>query len=204
MAEFIFLPVPTPEMAEMARDICDARTKARLAAPTVLRNYFDAGAGKGFLRAIGKGCLRGLGGGDTLWLVLHGAGVAGSRVVGADRSKVKQGKLWQAGPGGEKMKKYGTEDVARVLEAEGLPKGFVDLHMLTCGSGLQGGDRPQYVRPIAQRVHEALRARGYDRVRVTGYTGDIRAGAGNCFTVEVSRGGGAFLVDPSQAVMAFG
>ena len=56
MAEFIFLPVPTPEMHEMAQEICDARVGAGMTAPMILRNFYDSGVGKGWMRATGHGC----------------------------------------------------------------------------------------------------------------------------------------------------
>jgi hypothetical protein len=209
MPEFIFLPVPTREMREFAQMICDNRTAAQNTAPTVLKPYFEKGMGKGIVRALGRGCLRGVRAGDTLYLVLHGDGVAGSKGVGAGRGYSREdlpGRIvWKAGPGSTE-KDYSPDDVARIIEAEGLTKGFIDLHMLTCGSGLEGGNDPNCVRSIAERVRDAMQARGYDRIRVTGYTGSINVGGGaGGFKVQTVSGNGSIgLLDPPQAAVVFG
>jgi hypothetical protein len=170
MAEYIYLPVPTKEMTVIAKKMVAARKKHNRPEPGILRNYFVSGFLKGVMHLLG-GCLRCVHHSDTLFLMLHGAGVAGSRFIGEKR--------------GRDNKTYTPDQIARTLEKEGLPKSFVDLHLLTCGSGLEGGDKAEYRAPFAKRVSTALKALGYDRIRVTGYLGDIRPGARDGFEVDV-------------------
>jgi hypothetical protein len=207
MTEYLFLPVPTAEMTELATEILDAYKKAGNTPPTIVRNYFDSGRGKGVARALGLGCLRAVAASDRLYLLLHGAGEAGSKSVGANRNLVKSHErglgVWKPGPGAKDLKLYGPADVARVLEAEGLTKSFNDLVLLCCGAGLAGGKDPLYAKSIVERVFDAMKALGFNHIKVTGYLGDVRAGAGDSYKVEVKEGGGARLVLPGEAFVTF-
>lgn len=199
MAEFIYLPVPTDEMTQMAEDIRSARRRAGLAEPAILRNFFDEGIGKGFLRAVGRGCLRGVGGNDRLFLLLHGRGEAGSQRVGANRNHGIE-------DAAVRFKTYTPNAIATLLEAEGLTRAFVDLVLLCCGAGLEGGHDPAFVKSIAERVYDAMRPR-FPNINVTGYLGNVKAGAGNDYRVDRAmegyRGNVREIVDASEAVVRF-
>ena len=143
------------------------------------------------MRAIGLGCLRAVGARDTIYLLLHGTGDVCSREVGVDRAKVllPDGQ-WGRPAGVAAIKKaYTPTDIARVLEAEGLPRDFQDLHLLTCGSGLEGlrdksskdwqPDDEKFRKSYAKRVYDILKARGYRFIHVTGYLGDVSLGVGD-------------------------
>jgi hypothetical protein len=179
MAEYIYLPVPTAEMVRLADDIIRAKVRAGKPAPGVLRNHFVSGIGKGLMHLF-QGCLRMVHQNDTVYVLLHGAGVAGSREVGAERDGV-----WKA---------YTPDQLAGTVEKEGLPKNVVDLHLLSCGSGLEGGDNPEFRDSFVARLSRALKARGYGRIRVTGYLGAVRAGAGDGIRVATRIGHGGVNV----------
>jgi len=187
MPQYVFLPVPTKEMKSMADQLV---ATCRATAPLiVVRNFFASGVGKGMLRKVGLGCLRDVTAASTLYVLLHGAGEANSSRIGARRGAVKEWErgleVWKGGV----MKSYTMDRIADVLEGEGLPKDFVHLHLLTCGSGLTGNRGIATDAPLAERLHAIMQQRGYASLEVTGYTGDIvvNVGRNNWFSIE-SRG----------------
>ena len=185
MAEYIYLPVPTKEMIEFANKFKDARLKKTNTDVGILKNYFVSGMLKGVSRHLFGGCLRAVHQGDSLFLILHGAGVAGSRFIGAKRN------------GGQK--KYTPEQIARTIEKEGLPKSFEDLFLLSCGGGLDVDDGGRLHKPFVAKVSAALKDLGYSRIRVTGYMGDVKPGCGDGYQVVVDTGLGLELVDEDLA-----
>lgn len=167
MSAYIYLPVPTAEMLKIANAIISVRSDLR-----ILQNRHVAGWRKGVSRSFGGGCLRALSASDTLYLVLHGTGLAGSSYIAAKRTATD-------------VKRYTPIEVAELLEAEGLSKNFRHLHLYCCGSGLVGGKDPQLHKSIAQRVWSAMKSRGYNVIRVTGYLGDIKTGVGTTTGIGV-------------------
>lgn len=163
MTTYIFLPIPTQEMKDFA-------TKLRLPPKQVLHNTFTSGIGKGFTRAFG-GCLRALSPADTLNLICHGA-TGGSTKTGADRGGV--------------LKTYTPERLAEVIEKEGLPKTFINLKLLICGGALDRNPSAKGKPAFAKGCFDALKARGYGNIQVTGYCGDVSTDGG---TITVLRGG---------------
>jgi hypothetical protein len=206
MSLYIFLPIPTAEQTTIANQIVSNCKSQGSEVPTILRNVFDYGIGKGLARAFGGGCLRKLTSSDELWFLTHGTGAAGARTCGAERNLVKDKdgqyvtktnvKFYQKST---VWKAYTPPLVAKLLLNEGLPKGFKNLHMLNCGGGLRGSDNTEVSLPYAERVQKALKLLGYNKVKVTGYLGDIRAGR-DSFMVHQ----GSATVGRSEAAVVFG
>lgn len=182
MAKYIYLPVVSAEMMRMANDMVQGHRKEGEAL-SILHNPFSQGAMKGVARSVGVRCLSRVREGDTVYIFCHGAAVPGSRRIGAARQVVhKGGNRWEEVEG--TTKSYTQSELARLVEAEGLPKIYVDLHLLTCGSGLTGGDNPMLQRSLADRFHDELLVRGYARVQVTGYLGNISIGSSGKFSIQ--------------------
>jgi hypothetical protein len=172
MAGYIFIPVPTPEMLEFAQD-WDAGRLAKGKQPyTVLRNHFDSGPGKGLARGLGYGVLRNVTSGDKLYILAHGHSL-GSTAIGVRRGAKKVIVLAKPSWTGGTMKQYGPDELAAVLEKEGLVKSFVDLRVFACGSANVPA-APGVTASFAQGLRDAMRALGYNSVRVTGYEGALR------------------------------
>lgn len=163
MTIYIFLPVPTQEMKDFA-------IKLRLPPQQVLHNYFTSGMGKGIMRFFG-GCLSSLSPADTLNLICHGA-TGGSTKTGADRNGV--------------LKAYTPEQLAEVIMKEGLPKTFINLKLLICGGALDRNPSSRGKPAFAKGCFDALKARGYGNILVTGYCGDVSTDGGG---ITVLRGG---------------
>lgn len=161
MTTWIYLPVPTQEMKDFASGL-------GLGAQYTLSNHFVSGKGKAFSRFFG-GCLGGVAAWDELLLICHGA-TGGSKFTGAQRS--------------DGLKKYAPDELARVIQKEGLTKSFINLKLLVCGGGLKpaGGA----VDPFAERTCAALKADGFSKIEVTGYRGDVSTTGGK---ITVLRGG---------------
>lgn len=199
MPQYVFLPVPTKEMKSLADSL--VKTCQPTAQLVVVRNYFDSGIGKGFLRRIGQGCLTGVTATSTLYVFLHGAGEANSSKIGARRGATldhdRGMEVWKGGT----LKAYTMDRIADVLQGEGLPTDFVNLHLLTCGSGLRGNKGNATDAPLAERLHAILRQRGFASVTVTGYTGDVlvNVSRNNWFAIE----SGADFVPAAQASVVF-
>lgn len=198
MAHYIYVPVPTQEMKERASSLkktCEKRHKMK-----VLKNVFDEGRRKGVARFFGGGCLSGVEPGDTLYFLLHGGGLEGRKDIVFANRHAKRTKLgWDEGDA-KGQKGYTPEQVAALLEKEGLKKTFVDLHMLTCGGALPGMD----VDAFAERVCRGLKEIGYKRIQVTGYKGDVlvsRMGwiSDDWFTVRI----GQDTVPAEQAAVVY-
>lgn len=161
MTTWIFLPVPTQEMKNFA-------SKLNLGPSRTLHNQFVSGAGKGITRFLG-GCLNGVEPWDELLLICHGA-TGGAPFTGAQRSA-------------HDLKKYDPAGLAKVIQAEGLTKSFVNLKLLICGGGLH---RKGTGGAFAELTFQALRQAGYANVQVTGYLGDVATDGGK---ISVLRGG---------------
>jgi hypothetical protein len=191
MRRYIYIPVNTAEMRTFGMTITNYMTKTYGGVATLLSNPFEMGWRKGAARLFG-GCLKGLGDTDILYVVCHGNGNPGSGRIGADRSDGN-------------LKSYTAEELAANLESEGLPKGFKNLHMMTCGSGLMNksvieghGASASIVRDpsldnrltaknsIARQVCDAMKARGYAGIEVTGYLGDISTSPPASVSIDIS------------------
>lgn len=171
MASYIFLPVPSGEMLARAADVVETcRNTTRL---TLLRNLFVQGKGKGLMRHLGLGCLKGVREADTLYILMHGRGEANSTRIGAARGgRMEHQRGLEQWVGGA-MKAYTMDQITAVLEGEGLSKTFVDLHLLTCGSGLVGNQGNDTDRALASRLRTTMVNAGYRQIMVTGYQGDV-------------------------------
>lgn len=155
MAGYIYLPIPTAEMKNFAKDFNDGRAEKGKAKYPVVSNPHVKGPLKGFRRRVGLGCLRSVTAGK-LYIIVHGS-AKGSKFVGASRSN-------------NVLKKYTPDELADVIEAEGLLKSFVDLRLFACGSGLAPDAT---YGPYGQRLAGALRNNGYNGIQVTGYEGAL-------------------------------
>jgi len=108
---------------------------------------------------------------DKVYILSHGSAL-GSQFVGARRGAKKvyeQGlPKWKGGT----MQKYSPDELADLLEGEGLPTDFKDLRVFSCGSGLvlQGT-----VVAFAQGLAQALRGLQYNNIKVTGCLGAVKA-----------------------------
>lgn len=167
MATYVFLPVPTQEMREFA-------AKLKLGKQQTLCNAFVSGKGKGVARFF-SGCLSGVKPWDELLLICHGSG-GGSNKTGADRDG--------------KLKAYTPEELAAVIEKEGLTKSFTNLKLLVCGSAektaLKGGET------FGKRVCKALKQRGYNKIEVTGYRGLVSTDGGKIAVLRDGIDGGKY------------
>jgi hypothetical protein len=168
MAGYIYIPAPTPEMREFAKDWQDGQRRKGKTPYVILQNY-DSGWRKGFLRAIGRGVLRNVQAADKLYILAHGAAL-GSRFIGAERGAVKQGTNWVGGT----LKKYSPDRLAQVMKDEGLKTGFQDLRVFACGSALIKANSAMTIS-FAGGLKNALVALGYANIRVTGYQGSVRS-----------------------------
>jgi hypothetical protein len=119
----------------------------------VLMNPFSEGSEKGLIRAVGFRCLSRVKSTDKLYIYAHGAAGTGLRMGGARDSG--------------SVKSYSAPELADLLVKEGLSKTHRDLRLYFCESGL--GDEP-----FALQIRNAMVARGYRLIQVTGFMGDIR------------------------------
>jgi hypothetical protein len=168
MAGYIYLPVNTEEMRNFAKDWREGQREKGKRPYEVLKN-FESGFGKGLVRGIGLGVLRGLSAQDKLYVVCHGL-PTGSRATAAARgaAKIRNGPIirWEGGT----YKVYKPDELAAVMEKEGLLKSFVDVRLFVCGSAVV----PQgEAKSFAEKVFDAMKAIGYNHIAVTGYLGSV-------------------------------
>jgi hypothetical protein len=167
MAKYAFVPIPPEEMLKFARAL-------KLGQGAILSNAFVSGAGKAVSRFFG-GCLRHLSAKDMLFVVVHGSG-GGSRKVGAERNGV--------------MKVYSPEQLADVLQKEGLTRSFVDLRLAVCGSAenkaLAG------LPSFAERLGAELVGAGYSNIKVMGYKGLVSPTTGGVDVLRAGKDGGKY------------
>lgn len=153
MAKYIYLPVPSAEMVELAEDMASAISIPKT---NIMANKVEKGVGKAMYRWINK-CLSDMKSTDTVYILLHGNGRADGKQVGAQRNDTfGDGKSW---------KTYTPTQLASTLGKEGLPTSFVDLHLCACGSGYDGDK----LRPWAKRLKDQMST--YSNIKVTGYLG---------------------------------
>lgn len=180
---------------------------------TVLYNY-EAGWRKGFMRKIGLGVLRNVVANDRLYVLAHG-GPQGSRHIAAARGARQVCEMgvfhWEGGV----TKSYDPEQLAAVIEAEGLLKSFVDLRIFACGSALVPAPVDnEKTRSFAENLLFAMRDLGYHLIQVTGYQGSVRSAyaprsvKGNALelTSEMHKGVevGARIYSASDFMVVFG
>jgi hypothetical protein len=167
MATYIYLPIPTQEFREYAR-------KLEQPPQNTLCNPFLSGKGKAIARFF-SGCLSGVKPWDELLLISHG-NTTGSNTT--------------AGKRGNSTKVYTPVQLARAIEEEGLTKSHITLKLLVCGSarneGLQGGD------PFGKRVCAAMKDRGYNKIEVTGYHGNVSTDGGKITVLRAGVNGGKY------------
>jgi hypothetical protein len=181
MAGYIFIPVPTPEMIEFAQSWAAGRN-AKLANNANKQPYqvlCNDNGGKGYRRQNGLGVLRKLATADKLYILAHGhslGSVAIGAARGAKRRQQPSGKVeWVGG----KLKKYSADELAKLLEDEGLGKTFIDLRVYACGSAIAPtppGQHPGTTVAFADGLKNAMKARGYNSISVTGYEGALESG----------------------------
>jgi hypothetical protein len=121
----------------------------------VLHNKHVSGFRKGLSR-FGGGCLRSVHPTNKLYVLAHGPGTHGGGYIGANRFGA--------------MKRYSPSELASLLQAEGLTKYFVDLRIFACRSAFSIGGNI----PFAQKLSIEMRERGYNLIKVTGYSGVIK------------------------------
>jgi hypothetical protein len=182
MATYIYCPVMTGEMIAVANTWNNGRV-ARGKAPYQVIGASDSGAGKMLRRAFLGGKLDQVQDNDKLYVLAHGyqsKEAHGALVIGAQRGdyvasgRSLTGYAVQAAPGvGPKL--YRAVTFAKHLEDEGLSKGFIDLRLFCCGSGLDGKQNGVNYAPYASRLKAAMVARGYTQIMVAGYLGDLGA-----------------------------
>jgi hypothetical protein len=153
MGAFIFVPVPSDAATKHLNAWGTGREQRGKQPYQVLMNLFSQGSMKGFVRGVGLGCLSRVKTNEKLYVYGHGAAGVGTK-MGGDRND-----------GFTKV--YSASELADLLVAEGLPKTHHDLRLYFCESGL--GDQP-----FALQLKNAMVARGYNSITVTGYMGDVR------------------------------
>ena len=138
MAGYIYLPVPTTEMLEFAKDWQDGQRAKGKTPYQVLKN-FQSGWRKGAVRGLGFGVLRNVTAADKLYILAHGNSL-GSVKIGAKRGATRAGLRWTGGT----AKKYDSDELAEVLQAEGLTTGFGTFaSSLAAVPQLRQGSRPR-------------------------------------------------------------
>jgi len=178
MAGYIYLPVNTEEMRNFAKDWQEGQRDRGKVAYKILKN-FESGWRKGFVRDIGRGVLRGLTAQDKLYVLIHGSEHGSSR-VGAARGATKSAgpiETWEGGT----LKTYTPDQLAAVVEKEGLLKSFVDLRLFVCGSALIPLAQ---TKSFAERFALSMGALGYNHLQVTGYLGSVKSS----YTYRYSKG----------------
>lgn len=206
MPGYIYLPVPTQEMLDFARDWTEGQRAKGKTPYTVVHNRYVSGLMKGLMRHTGHGVLRNIAATDKLYILAHGAATGSKRIGGWRGMHFDAGTNdWEGGT----LKGYTADQMARALEGEGLIKSFVDLRVFACGSGLVPPPKSGETQSFAERLRTALRGRGYNHVAVTGYLGsvkpayDLRSVGIDQFTTEQHKGievGGRVFVASSQKV----
>ena len=170
MAGYIYLPIPTQEMLKFAANWREGQTNKGKTPYAVLHNY-ESGWGKGLRRRVGLGVLRNVIASDRLYVLAHGS-AKGSKKIGARRgatAEVTAGmERWKGGV----MKAYTPDELAEVIQKEGLLTSFVDLRVFACGSGLVPAGE---TRAFSEKLCESLVAQGYNLIQVTGYAGAVRS-----------------------------
>lgn len=168
MAGYIYIPVPTPEMLNFAREWQAGRQLKGKQPYAILRNY-ERGWRKGAKRKLGFGVLRNVTSADKVYILAHGSS-QGPKDIGAERDVRLQNVN-----GEEKMvgnyKGYTPEQLANVIDSEGLPKDFIDLRVFACGSAKIPPDA--LIFSFAHALALLLRNRGFNQIRVTGYPGNV-------------------------------
>lgn len=168
MANYIFLPVNTDEMREMAKNISGYMAENRTPINQILANPYESGWKKGamrmFGRKFGQGCLRDVLLHDTLYIVAHGSGLPGSGTIGAGRiplGALTAQKVYtkQELEALKVQKVYTQQELAVVLKAEGLTTSFRNIHLMTCGSGLMNKNIVEFAaqEAVAARAAEPAR-----------------------------------------------
>ena len=176
---YIYLPVGSKEMLEFASDWNTERKKRNEPELPVIATT-SSGAVKVVRRLCGHGNLRFVGTTDTLYVIVHGA-ADGSRYIGADRGGHKDTSSVRGEWVGGTSKKWLPAEFAQHLAKEGLQKGFRDLRLLACGSGLKSDKADE---PYGKGLYRALRALGYTNLEVVGYLGSVRFTGQHGLTVE--------------------
>src|SRR5262249_21448385 len=114
MAGYIYLPVPTQEMLNFARDLQPVQIEKGKIPYKILHNY-ETGSLKCILRNSGRGVLRNVVASDKLYVLAHGAS-KGCRRIGADRGATK---VFEAGVEkweGGVMKSYTPAELDTVIQ----------------------------------------------------------------------------------------
>ena len=177
MATFIYCPVMTAEMVHYANRWNNDRTAKGKPAYGVI-GAADSGNIKALRHLLTGGKLSSVADDDKVYVLAHGIRNAGDGavVIGARRGEYVQSGASLTGytVQGGTMKMYHPAEFAEHLEKEGLSKGFVDLRLFCCGSGLDAQSQIHGpLDPYAQRLRQAMVQRGYNSVVVTGYLGDL-------------------------------
>lgn len=200
MANFIYLPINSEEMQEMALDL---REKINVPMNNIVANKVVAGVGKAMYRWIDR-CLKQVGEQDTLYVLAHGAGVADSDLIGGLRSvgKNKQKRLpntiCPAFEGGA-QKTYTPDHLASTLKKEGLSRTVTTIKVLACGSGLSGKKEAW-----AKRLQTALLGH-CNNLTTVGYMGLIRVPPRQTtmeISVELANGGAFVPLQQGESVFA--
>jgi hypothetical protein len=152
MGAFIFVPVPSAASTEDLNRWGKGRERIGKQPYKVLMNPFSKGFMKGFARGAGLGCLSRVKTTEKLYVYAHGAAEAG--IIGGKRNDGLS-------------KNYSVPELADLLVAEGLSKAHQDLRLYLCESGV--GDQP-----FALQLKNAMVARGYSSLTVTGYMGNVK------------------------------
>lgn len=172
MANYIYCPVLSEEMIELATDWRDERI-ARGASPYHIIGVEDSGNAKQLRRATGGGVLAKVAAVDKLYILTHGEanpGATGAVVVGNKRDGAAQSKY------------YTVKSLAKHLEAEQLFKEFVDLRLFVCNTTLTGANADrQIVAPFAARLKQEMLNLGYAAIVVSAYPGETRTKWGKVY-----------------------
>ena len=179
MKNYIWLPVYSAEMLGMAETWTAGQAAKGKLPSQVLYTPYEAGMLKGIHRRASGGCLRAVAPESKLYLLLHGSGTAEGRYVGATRSDGA-------------TKSYTPEQLAMLMESEGLTKKIGRVSLFSCGSGL--GLEMSY----AARLKRAMVSRGFLFVTVAGYLGDVKTSYVQRYITE---GEDLYTVDAHKGVV---
>jgi hypothetical protein len=165
MGAFIFVPVPSDAANSDLKAWSSGRERVGKQPYKILMNPFSNGFMKGFARGTGFRCLSRVQMNEKLYVYAHGAAGAGAKIGGSRNDGSVKG--------------YSAPELADLLVAEGLSKSHRDLRLYLCESGV--GDQP-----FALQLKNAMVARGYNSIAVTGYRGDVRPS----YAIRQTTGGG--------------
>jgi hypothetical protein len=130
----------------------------------------EASRGQSFVHGVST--LNSITARDTLYVIGHGRYSRGDQICGTVRGRIS----------GTRTITMTANELASQLLADGLTKTLGDLRLMMCWSGYSGPSikfaghdltRDAQKPPFAAQLCSVLKAKGFTRIIVTGYTGEV-------------------------------